>query len=714
MQKKMIMVAVLALLGGAGAQAAPQPIYELKGITVTATRQAETTKDVPAYVQVVTEKEIKSKNIQNAAQALSTVTAVQVDNSVEGNLNLRGYDSKNVLVLVDGSQVNSAWNGSVDWNMIPVENIRKIEVVNGGQSALYGGRAVGGVINIITKTPKAEGTHGSVFIGYGSHRTVKQSYDISGKKEKLTYGIHYERKDTDGWRSFLSAVAKKKKVKGKEIDNFKGIDTSYLDTNANGKKYIVGDRGTKFVHSYSVGIRLGYHLDAAERLMYNYTHSDYDWGYKDPATYMKDGKWKATGATAFGNRGYRVYDVHSLTYNNQKDKIHAHWGMTDYTKDGALSPGRKAKKDSGVGNKTSYPSTTWNFDINKRWNVGNHTILFGTTYGKENMECRYDAQVADWTQWGSAVTKSDEDCISGGKTTMAAFYLQDKWQVNDKTNLYIGGRYDNYKKHDGYTISNDKKDGIKEESYHRFSPKLSLIYEEDKNSSIYVSFGKSFAPPLMYQLFRYSNRFGNTYLPNPGLKPEITTNYELGWKKTLGATQVNADIFFAKTHDYIDLVEVKDKKKTKTYENIGTADTKGMEIAVTHRLNKIWSAYANYTYQTGDIDESGSGKSVTNYSIPKHLIHAGVIYDNSPWNINLDGSFISSRNKPGEVGGKFESKDAYFLLNLVTNYRVNDQFSCQLAVQNLFNRKYFDQEAGSDRYYVGDGRAVTLSARYVF
>lgn len=183
------------------ASAAPVPVYELKGLTVTATRQAETTKDVPANVQIVTEKEIKDRNVQNAAQAVALATGVQVDTTVEGSVNLRGYNSKNILVLVDGQQMNTAWNSTVDWNMIPVENIRKVEVVSGGQSALYGGRAVGGVINIMTKSAKENGVHGAVNLGYGSHNTVKQSYMASGRKDRLNWGVFYESKITDGWRS---------------------------------------------------------------------------------------------------------------------------------------------------------------------------------------------------------------------------------------------------------------------------------------------------------------------------------------------------------------------------------------------------------------------------------------------------------------------------------------------------------------------------------
>lgn len=261
-----IMLAVLAAAGGVNASAAPVPVYELKGLTVTATRQAETTKDVPANVQIVTEKEIKARNVQNAAQAVALATGVQVDTTVEGSVNLRGYNSKNILVLVDGQQMNTAWNSTVDWNMIPVENIRKVEVVSGGQSALYGGRAVGGVINIMTKSAKENGVHGAVNLGYGSHNTVKQSYMASGRKDRLNWGIFYESKITDGWRSYLSSYAIKNS-KGK--NNFTGVDTSSLDTTADGKEYIIGDRGMKEVMSESYGFNLGYDLQKTESSLIN-------------------------------------------------------------------------------------------------------------------------------------------------------------------------------------------------------------------------------------------------------------------------------------------------------------------------------------------------------------------------------------------------------------------------------------------------------------
>ena len=95
MKKTAALLAAMALLGmGSASAAEAAPMYALKGITVTATRQAESLKDVPANVQVITEKDIKLRNVQTASDAVAMATGVSASNSVEGTVNLRGYSSK--------------------------------------------------------------------------------------------------------------------------------------------------------------------------------------------------------------------------------------------------------------------------------------------------------------------------------------------------------------------------------------------------------------------------------------------------------------------------------------------------------------------------------------------------------------------------------------------------------------------------------------------
>lgn len=707
--------AVLALTG-AGSASAEMPVYTLKGITVTANRQAERLQDVPANVQVVTEKDIQKRNVQNTAQAISMVTGVSASQSVEGTVNLRGYSSKNILVLVDGQPMNTAWDGDVDWNMIPVENIWKIEVVSGGQSALYGGRAVGGVINIMTKTQKQDGLHGSATVSYGSNATVNQNYNVGFKKDKFDFGAFYGSMNTHGWKDYDVSVRGSGKEEG-------------YDSDAEGNA-IIGNRGSKKVLNEFFGFNMGYSFNDSQKLTYKYTHSIYDWKYEDPISYMKGNdpwngeigeKNKSYSPSNFlAARGWRAYNLHSLTYNDKDNGIHAHFGLTDYYKDGFTSPVKVDPKKNfdGSGHKTSYPSKSWDFDFNKRWKLGAHNLLAGFSLGQDKFSETYSESVTDWKSWNSRSNENAKDQRLGGKDKTYAIYVQDKWNFSPKWTAYIGGRYDHYKKYDGYSQYRGKNEkDFDSSSYDKFSPKLSLDYAFNENTNAYVSYGRSFNPPILYQVYRYSDK-GNSiyipkkggssiYIPNPGLKPETTDTWELGLKKKIAnKTDIHADVFYAKTKDYIG--SAVDTGNWKQYQNQGDAKTHGFEISLNQHHSDAWTSYINYTWQTGKVEDK------KNYDIPRHLLHLGTTYSKNPWTVNLDGMFISDRTEAGEESGHFKARDAYFLMNLSTNYQFNKNFGIQFAVNNLFDREYYDEDISNNHYYIGDGRTYTLTARYSF
>ena len=119
--------------------------FALDEYVVTATRTMKQLQEVPASVSVVTAKDIEDRNISTVPDVLQTLPGVYVSQSAQygptGNLTVRGYSSDNILVLVDGAPVNNAYNNDVDWEMLPVENIERIELVKGAGSSLYGGTA---------------------------------------------------------------------------------------------------------------------------------------------------------------------------------------------------------------------------------------------------------------------------------------------------------------------------------------------------------------------------------------------------------------------------------------------------------------------------------------------------------------------------------------------------------------------------------------------
>ena len=104
---------------------------------------------------------------------------------------LRGSSSEQVLVLVDGERINDARSGIVDLDNVPVTHAKRIEIVRGGQSAIYGADAVGGVINIITRQPT--GTTARAWSTLGSYDSLSWGLEASKRVKTLSGLISFSR-----------------------------------------------------------------------------------------------------------------------------------------------------------------------------------------------------------------------------------------------------------------------------------------------------------------------------------------------------------------------------------------------------------------------------------------------------------------------------------------------------------------------------------------
>jgi len=161
--------------------------YQLNPVTITSTRERSLVSEVPSAVEVVTLRDIARRNLQNVAQAVELLPGVFMKDyggiGDQKSLSIRGSTSGQILVLVDGQKLNSAQTGDVDLSGISMESVERIEVVKGGTSALYGADAVGGVINIITKTRPniySAGINGKVLAGSFGTRSGEGSATYSG------------------------------------------------------------------------------------------------------------------------------------------------------------------------------------------------------------------------------------------------------------------------------------------------------------------------------------------------------------------------------------------------------------------------------------------------------------------------------------------------------------------------------------------------------
>jgi len=170
-------------------------------IVVTATRTARTADETLASVTVITREDIERTQAKSVAELLTGETGL--DAAVNGgygkttSLYLRGTNSDHTLVLIDGVKINSATNGIASWQYLPVEQIERIEIVRGPRSSLYGADAIGGVVQIFTRTP-TEGFRAGAEAGYGTYGTSRVGADVSGANGATRFSFTGSHFNTDG------------------------------------------------------------------------------------------------------------------------------------------------------------------------------------------------------------------------------------------------------------------------------------------------------------------------------------------------------------------------------------------------------------------------------------------------------------------------------------------------------------------------------------
>lgn len=187
----------LLLAGGAEAAKTQSP----EAMVVTASRTPLPAKGVGSSISVITAEDIAKRHVQFTADLLRNVPGAAVNRSggfgAFTQVRLRGAEANQVLVLIDGVEATDPARGEFDFATLPASAIERIEVLRGEQSALWGADAIGGVINIITKS----GTRKPVFnasADYGSFDTASVKADFSGGAKLYNYSLSAAYLDSNG------------------------------------------------------------------------------------------------------------------------------------------------------------------------------------------------------------------------------------------------------------------------------------------------------------------------------------------------------------------------------------------------------------------------------------------------------------------------------------------------------------------------------------
>ena len=179
-------------------------------VVVTATRFSSADPNIPANISVITREDIRRSPAATLTDVLKSQTGLEMRPlygplGIDATLDLRGFGDaagQNVVILLDGLRLNSASSDGINWNLIPLESIQRIEIIRGSGTVLFGDRASGGVINIITdksgrQRASMTGVAGS--FGYRSADVSVAGGEDNGNDIYYTQSNHYA--NTSGYRN---------------------------------------------------------------------------------------------------------------------------------------------------------------------------------------------------------------------------------------------------------------------------------------------------------------------------------------------------------------------------------------------------------------------------------------------------------------------------------------------------------------------------------
>ena len=628
MKKNLITTAMLFSLP-ALAFAAEQAKTELKPISVYSAYATPVNQDQTASsVTVLTEKEFAERNATYVSDVLKTVPGVAMGaNGGRGTLTslfLRGANSNQTAVIIDGVKMKPASNLGFDFGGLALSNIEQIEVLRGEQSALWGSDAMGGVVYITTKSGLYKDKEFNVDfdLGAGSHRTRDGSVTLSGQHHGLYYALHGDSHRTQG----ISAQSAHK----------------FYYTSTTGKAFSTGGNIERDeFHRDNASLRLGYD-DGDKGVEVLTSHSSqtahYDENYARSETFYDDRT--RTRETLVKGSGY---------WGNEQELLKHHFSVSNLKTDSDTFT-TEAILDSNympVGAKPSQSgydarkfNTNYQLDINfdRDGYVKQSVSLLG-----EYQRINYDS--TNFSQGKKELTE---------KSAAGEYRLF----TEDDHSLSVSGRYTENTQYEN-----------------AWTGRIAAAYRVSPNVRPHASFGSAIQNPTLTDFYGY---YGN-YRGNPNLKPAKSVGGEVGllMETTNKSHSLDVTYFSRNVKNFID----NNRTFTSVINLEGTTKVKGLEIAYNGKLTNDLTAYANYTYT-----QTKNSKGLELSRRPKHTANTGVAYKiTEKLGADVNVSYVGKRIDTYPQRTKMPS---YTLANLGVNYQLTSNLNIYANLNNVFNKKY--------------------------
>jgi outer membrane receptor protein involved in Fe transport len=656
-------------------------VFTLGEIVVTGERLV---KESPTTISVVTSDDIVKQNAKDLGEALSLVPGVYFHHGRskgEFYVTLRGFEQTNVLILLDGVPIYQPYEGLVNLQDIPVQNIAKIKVIKGLASPLYGSNAMAGVINIITKKGGAEPSLDLSYqvSDYNTHHLeISHGWTVG----KLNYFMAASHKESDGFRM------------ADDFDLPSGILNSMaIAPSSIPHEPIPHDAGKRLNSDYNRdAVTLSSNLDTSKnKLGISFEYYNDEYGIPPVSIYRET---RRSGGTAYYYPRYWRFDDWERYVINLIDEYQVTDSLRlkfrgfydDYTS--ALnayddSTYTTQNRTSGAPSFDSeYDDHNSGFNIYGFWQgISNNDIRLGVSYKRDVHE-----ETSSLTEFRTRLVSS---------TYTAG--LEDVMKVFDNLSLSFGASYDVFQQKERH----QETGGEMGDDLHSINPQIGISWDISSDVNLFASAGRKNRFPTMRNLYA-DGTIGP--LGDPNLDEERANSYELGsnWLINENVTLKSA-LFY---NDIKGLI-IFDNQSGR-FEQYRKAKTYGLEISTIAQIGSNLTAQLGYTYTKAE--NNGSVITIDNEFLPdlvytpdeipyrpKHKFDIDLTRTfDFGMKISMNGSYIADQifydradltNNRRYVATRTKLDD-YFLLNTKITYDFKKHYQIFLAVDNFLNKEY--------------------------
>ncbi|MGY2268716.1 TonB-dependent receptor [Pseudomonas sp. SDO5561_S422] len=692
----------------------------LQQMTISATRQEQAVDSVPSTVTVHDREELDRQNVNTIRELVRYEPGVSVGGagtrSGNAGYNIRGIDGDRILTQVDGVEVpDNFFNGpyaKTRRNYVDPEIVKRVEILRGPASALYGSSAIGGAVSYFTLDPNDIIKPGQ---DYGAR--LKTGYS-SADESWLTSGTVAGRvQDFDG----LLHLSQRN---GHEMESYDGNNaTGLARTGANPEDARTTNVLAKLGWNYGEDNRLG--------LTYEKFKDDRDTNLKN-----------AVGGPFVGGQGFNFYRgrtgndtitrerfgienkfaLDSPIADHIKTSLNYQIAKTDQTTAEIYQPSRKVLRTR----ETLYEEKQWVFDaqLDKAFSIGetDHVVTYGTTLKQQKVTGSREGAAtclavgAGCTAIG-APSPSAADSVKKASDfpdptiNSYALFAQDQiaW---DKWTFLPSVRYDYIQLKPKLTQEflntvdptriYDHSDS--EKNWHRVTPKFGVTYALTEQYTWFGQYAEGYRTPSAKALY---GRFENlqqryTVEPNPDLKPESSRGVETGIRGNFDSGSFDVAVYYNKYRDFIDEDASVAGGTVQQFEanNIKHATIKGVEAKGRLSLDAFGAPQGLYTqgsiaYTYGRNDDNGEPLNSVN---PLKGVF-GLGYDQQNYGALVSWTLVKKQDRVdsttffapdgNSANGPFKTP-GFGIVDLTGFYKVTNDVTINGGLYNLTDKKYWN------------------------